>query len=124
MKDVEIIDEISEELCEKCGKNMVYKQGRYGRFLACSGFPDCRNTKAIIHTIDVKCPKCGDEIVIRKGKKKTFYGCKAYPECDFISFDKPVSRPCPKCNGLLIEKRTKKIEQIKCTECDFVEEIQ
>ncbi len=124
MKDVEIQDEISDETCEKCGKHMVYKLGRYGKFLACSGFPECRNTKPILNMIDVKCPKCDGEIVERKGKKKTFYGCKNYPECDFISFDKPISRPCPKCNGMLVEKRSKKKTQVKCTVCEYIEELQ
>lgn len=123
MKEVEIKDEPADEVCEKCGRQMVYKMGRYGKFMACSGFPDCRNTKAIVKEINVKCPKCGGEILERKGKKKIFYGCNNYPECDFISFDKPIARPCPKCNSLLVEKKTSKKTQIKCTECDFTEEV-
>ncbi|GBF11668.1 type I DNA topoisomerase [Tepidibacillus infernus] len=124
MKEVEIKDEISDQICEKCGRPMVYKMGRFGKFLACSGFPECRNTKPIVKLIDVNCPKCGGEIVERKGKKKVFYGCNHYPNCDFISFDKPITRPCPKCGGLMVEKRSKKGTQIQCTECDYKEEVQ
>ncbi|KXG43665.1 type I DNA topoisomerase [Tepidibacillus decaturensis] len=124
MKEVEIKDEISDQICEKCGRLMVYKMGRFGKFLACSGFPECRNTKPIVKLIDVSCPKCGGEIVERKGKKKLFYGCNHYPNCDFISFDKPITRPCPKCGGLMVEKRSKKGTQIQCTECDYKEEVQ
>ncbi|OEG00390.1 DNA topoisomerase I [Vulcanibacillus modesticaldus] len=124
MKEVEIQDEVSDEICEKCGRPMVYKMGRYGKFLACSGFPECRNTKPIVKKIDVKCPKCGGDIVERKGKRKVFYGCINYPECDFISFDKPISRPCPKCNGLLIEKKSKKKTQVQCIDCDYKEDTQ
>jgi len=125
MKEVEIKDEVSDEICEKCGRPMVYKMGRYGKFLACSGFPECRNTKPILKKIDVKCPKCQDgEIVERKGKRKTFYGCSNYPECDFISFDKPIARPCPKCGGLMVEKKKKKGTQVQCTVCDYKEEMQ
>ncbi len=123
MQHVELKDEVSDELCEKCGKPMVYKLGRYGRFLACSGFPECRNTKTIITKIDVPCPKCGEDIVVRKGKRKNFYGCSAYPNCDFISFDKPIARPCPKCESLMVEKYLKKGNIIKCTECDYTEEM-
>ncbi|MGD9677103.1 MAG: type I DNA topoisomerase [Vulcanibacillus sp.] len=124
MKEIEIQDEISDEICEKCGRHLVYKLGRYGKFLACSGFPDCRNTKPILKTIDVKCPKCNGEIVERKGKKKYFYGCNNYPECDFLSFDKPISRLCPKCNKILVEKKSNKKTQVKCSECDYKEEAQ
>ncbi len=124
MKEVEIKDEVSDEVCEKCGKPMVYKMGRYGRFLACSGFPDCRNTKPILKKIDVECPKCDGDILERKGKRKVFYGCSNYPECDFISFDKPISRPCPKCQSLMVEKRSKKGSRIQCTSCDYKEDLQ
>lgn len=124
MKEVEIEDEVSDELCENCGRPMVYKMGKYGKFLACSGFPDCRNTKPIIKKIDVTCPKCSGDIVERKGKKRIFYGCNNYPECDFISFDKPISRPCPKCEELMIEKKIKKGTQTQCAICDYKEEVQ
>lgn len=123
MEEVEIKDEVSDEVCEKCGSPMVFKMGRYGRFLACSAFPECRNTKAILKLTGVACPKCGEgEIAERKSKKRrTFYGCNRYPECDFVSWDKPVSRPCPKCGKLMVEKRRKKEAVISCTECDYEE---
>lgn len=125
MEKIEIKDEPAGEDCEKCGAPMVYKLGRYGKFMACSNFPDCRNTKAIMKLIDVKCPTCKEgEIVERKSKtKRLFYGCNRYPECDFVSWDKPISRPCPKCNALLVEKKLKKGVQIQCTnsECDYEE---
>ncbi|MBO8171029.1 MAG: type I DNA topoisomerase [Bacillaceae bacterium] len=125
MKEVEIEDEVSDEVCEKCGRPMVYKFGRYGKFLACSGFPECRNTKPILKDTGVVCPKCEKgKVVERKSKKRrTFYGCDQYPECDFVSWDKPVPRKCPKCEGMLVEKRSKKGTTIKCTDCDFTEEV-
>ncbi len=124
MKEVEIKDEPAGEDCEKCGHEMVYKMGRYGKFMACSNFPDCRNTKAIVKDIGVKCPSCKEgNIVERKSKKRrTFYGCDRYPECEFVSWDKPISRPCPKCEGLLVEKKTKKGVHVQCAECDYKEE--
>ena len=123
---IEIEDEISEELCEKCGKNMVIKIGRYGKFLACPGFPDCRNAKPIVENIGVKCPQCeAGDIIIRKSKKgRAFYGCSGYPECEFVSWDKPTGLACPKCKGSLVEKNTRKESKIVCTskECDFVDD--
>ncbi|OIJ17825.1 DNA topoisomerase I [Anaerobacillus alkalidiazotrophicus] len=124
MKEVEIKDEPAGEDCELCGHEMVYKMGRYGKFMACSNFPDCRNTKAIVKEIGVKCPTCKDgNIVERKSKKRrTFFGCDQYPECDFLSWDKPISRPCPKCSSMLVEKKSKKGVQVHCTKCDYEEE--
>ncbi|WP_346235552.1 type I DNA topoisomerase [Lysinibacillus telephonicus] len=124
MEKIEIKDEPAGEDCENCGSPMVYKLGRYGKFMACSNFPECRNTKAIIKPIGVKCPNCDTgEIVERKSKtKRLFYGCNTYPECDFVSWDKPISRPCPKCSSLLVEKKIKKGIQIQCTKCDYEEE--
>ncbi|MEK4424416.1 type I DNA topoisomerase [Solibacillus sp. FSL K6-1523] len=125
MEKIEIKDEPAGEDCEKCGAAMVYKLGRYGKFMACSNFPDCRNTKAIVKLIDVKCPTCKEgEVVERKSKtKRVFYGCNRYPECEFVSWDKPISRPCPKCSASLVEKKLKKGVQIQCTnsECDYEE---
>jgi DNA topoisomerase I len=125
MEKIEIKDEPAGEDCEKCGAPMVFKLGRYGKFMACSNFPDCRNTKAIMKLIEVKCPTCKEgEIVERKSKtKRVFYGCNRYPDCDFVSWDKPISRPCPKCSALLVEKKLKKGVQIQCTnsECDYEE---
>lgn len=124
MEKVEIKDEPAGEDCEVCGSPMVFKLGRYGKFMACSNFPECRNTKAIVKEIGVKCPKCKEgEIVERKSKtKRVFYGCNRYPECDFVSWDKPINRPCPKCNELLVEKKIKKGIQVQCTNCDYKEE--
>lgn len=126
MKTIEIKDEPAGIDCEKCGSPMVYKMGRYGKFMACSNFPDCRNTKPILKKIGVTCPSCkkGD-IVERKSKKnRVFYGCDTYPECEFVSWDKPIGRSCPKCDQYLVEKRTKKQVQIKCSNCDYKEEAQ
>ncbi|SER54530.1 type I DNA topoisomerase [Salisediminibacterium halotolerans] len=124
MKEVEIKDEPAGEDCEKCGHEMVYKMGRYGKFMACSNFPNCRNTKAIVKEIGVDCPKCDNgKVVERKSKKnRIFYGCDQYPECDFISWDKPIARPCPKCESLLVEKKSKKTVNVQCTGCDYKEE--
>ncbi|MFC4557104.1 type I DNA topoisomerase [Virgibacillus kekensis] len=126
MEKIEIRDEPAGIDCEKCGHEMVYKMGRYGKFLACSNFPDCRNTKPILKEIGVKCPKCEEgNVVERKSKKKrTFYGCDRFPDCDFVSWDKPISRPCPKCESLLVEKKNKKETRITCTNCDYKESIQ
>lgn len=126
MEKIEIKDEPAGIDCEKCGHEMVYKMGRYGKFLACSNFPECRNTKPILKKIGVDCPKCKEGAVVeRKTKKRrTFYGCDRYPECDFVSWDKPIARPCPKCESLLVEKKVKKNIQVQCTNCDYREEEQ
>ena len=126
MEKVQIKDEPAGEDCELCGSPMVFKLGRYGKFMACSNFPDCRNTKAIVKHIGVTCPTCKEgEVVERKSKKRRiFYGCERYPECDFVSWDKPIERPCPKCSELLVEKKVKKGVQINCTNCDYKEEVQ
>jgi DNA topoisomerase I len=126
MKEVEIQDEISDELCEKCGKHLVYKMGRFGKFLACSGFPDCRNTKPIIKDTGVSCPKCkAGKVVERRSKKgRIFYGCDQYPGCDFVSWDKPYSKPCPECGSMLIEKRSKNGVTVQCTACSHKEELE
>lgn len=126
MEKIEIKDEPAGEDCEKCGLPMVFKLGRYGKFMACSGFPDCRNTKAIIKPIGVTCPTCKEgQVVERKSKtRRIFFGCDRYPECEYVSWDKPVARPCPKCNNSLVEKRTKKGVHVQCTECDYKEDVQ
>ena len=126
MQEVEIKDEPAGEDCEHCGSPMVYKMGRFGKFMACSNFPDCRNTKAIVKEIGVKCPTCKEgNIIERKSKKKRiFYGCDTYPSCEFLSWDKPIARACPKCNGLLVEKKNKQGIQVQCTTCDYKEEPQ
>lgn len=127
MQEVEIKDEVSDEVCDKCNSPMVYKMGRYGKFLACSAFPDCRNTMPIVKEIGVTCPKCETgHIVERKSKKnRMFYGCNQYPDCDFVSWDKPLARTCPKCSAMLVEKKGKgknKGPSVQCVACDYQEE--
>ncbi|MCP0886144.1 type I DNA topoisomerase [Ligilactobacillus sp. WILCCON 0076] len=123
---IKIKDEPAGIDCEICGAPMVIKLGRFGKFYACSRFPDCRNTKAITKEIGVTCPQCHKgQVIERKSKKnRIFYGCSRYPECEFISWDKPVGRDCPKCKHFLITKKTKKGMQVKCSNCDYVELIQ
>ena len=107
----QIQDEVSDVICDQCGATMVYKMGRYGRFLACPNFPACRNTKPILTYLDAPCPVCGKRLmekVSRKGRK--FYGCEGYPDCDFISWDKPVGDKCPECGSYMVEKRSRKGE--------------
>ena len=119
---MEIKDEVTDEICEKCGKNMVIKHGRYGKFLACPGYPECKNTKAIVEELGIECPKCGDQIIKRKSKRgRVFYGCNALPDCDFVSWDEPIKEKCPECNGLLTRRRTKSKETTKCynEECGY-----
>ncbi|WP_144497089.1 type I DNA topoisomerase [Bacillus toyonensis] len=127
MREVEIKDEPAGEDCELCGHPMVFKMGKYGKFMACSNFPDCRNTKPIVKEIGVICPKCEEgQIIERRSnkKKRLFYGCGTYPECDFVSWDKPIGRKCPKCEGMLVEKKLKKGVQVQCISCDYEEEQQ
>ena len=105
LETVKIEDEVTDVICEECGRNMVIKYGPHGRFLACPGFPECRNTKPYLEKIGVKCPKCGKDIVIRKTKKgRRYYGCEDNPECDFMSWQKPSEKKCPKCGGYMVEK--------------------
>ena len=127
MREVEIKDEPAGEDCELCSHPMVFKMGRYGKFMACSNFPDCRNTKPIVKEIGVTCPKCDKgQIIERRSnkRKRLFYGCGTYPECDFVSWDKPIGRKCPKCEGMLVEKKLKKGVQVQCISCDYEEEQQ
>ena len=126
MQEVEIEPEYAGVDCEECGHPMVYKMGRYGKFMACSNFPDCRNTKPIVKDIGVKCPSCHEgNIVERKSKKRRiFYGCDRFPECEFVSWDKPIERKCPKCENMLVEKKLKKGVQVQCVNCDYKEEQQ
>lgn len=123
IEKVEIPDEVSDIPCEKCGAMMVYKFGRFGKFLACPNFPDCRNTKPILEKVDVPCPKCGAALIKRKSKRgKTFYGCEKYPECDFVSWDKPSKDPCPKCGAMMVQKLGQNGSYVTCTkkECGYV----
>ncbi|MEG2428636.1 MAG: type I DNA topoisomerase [Clostridium sp.] len=108
LEAVKIADEVTEEVCELCGKNMVIKYGPHGRFLACPGFPECKNTKAYLEKIGVACPKCGKDIVLRKTKKgRKYYGCEDNPTCDFMSWQKPSVEKCPECGGMMVEKGNK-----------------
>ena len=126
MKEIEVEDEISDEICEKCQRHMVYKLGRFGKFLACSGFPDCRNAKPIVKNIGVACPQCQQgHIVERRSKKgRVFYGCDQYPQCEYVSWDRPSITPCPACGGNCVEKRSKHTLKLRCTVCDHVQPIE
>ena len=121
LETVKIEDEVTDIICDKCGRNMVVKYGPSGKFLGCPGFPECRNTMPYLEKIGVDCPKCGKDIVIRRTKKgRIFYGCEGYPECDFSSWQRPSKKKCPKCGGLMIEKGKKLV----CAdiECGHVED--
>jgi len=126
MPKVKPAAEPTDEVCEKCGSPMVIKRGRYGKFLACSNFPTCKNSKPIQTTIDAKCPKCGGALIEKRTKRKRiFYGCGSYPKCDFAVWEKPLSIPCPECNGLLVPQKKKGLA--KCAQCGYegsLEELQ
>jgi DNA topoisomerase I len=122
---IEIQDEVSDVICELCGRNLVFKQGRFGKFLACPGFPQCRNTKAIVESTGIGCPQCAGELIARKTKKgRKFYGCNKYPECNFVSWDEPIAERCPECGSLMVKKYNKKGSEHKCTNavCGFKRE--
>ena len=111
IEKVEVKDEPSDVPCDKCGAMMVYKMGRFGKFLACPNFPECRNTKPIVTYIDAPCPKCGARLMEKTSRKnRKFYGCERYPECDFVSWEKPVTEKCPVCGSYMVEKRGRKGE--------------
>ena len=108
LEHVKIEDEVTDISCDLCGRKMVIKYGPHGKFLACPGFPECRNTKPYLERIGVACPKCGKDIVIRKTKKgRRYYGCEDNPECDFMSWQRPSEKACPKCGGIMVEKGNK-----------------
>lgn len=115
---------LSDEVCELCGRPMAIKEGRFGNFLACTGYPECKNTKPIIKSTGIMCPKCGKEIVEKRGRKsgKVFYGCSGYPECDVSYWDKPTGRMCPDCGSMLVESKGR-IASVKCSnpECKYRE---
>ena len=122
--EIEIKDEETDIICEKCGRNMVIKHGKFGKFLACPGFPECRNTKSILKETGALCPKCKGDIVEKKSKKgRIFYGCSNYPECDFMTWDKPIQRKCPQCGNNLSEKGSRKNKVIYCLreDCTYQE---
>lgn len=119
IEKVRIEDKPTGEMCELCGKPMVIKAGRYGDFIACSGYPECKNTKPIVKTIGVKCPKCGKDILKKKSKRgRVFYGCSGYPNCDMSYWYKPVNKTCPVCGALLVEKKTKDGKHLVCSESE------
>ena len=121
LEKVKIEDEVTDVVCEQCGRHMVIKYGPHGRFLACPGFPECRNTKPYYEKIGVACPKCGGEIVMKKTKKgRKYYGCENNPECDFMSWQKPSAKKCPKCGNYMLEKGNKLV----CSQetCGYVEQ--
>ncbi|MBQ2320678.1 MAG: type I DNA topoisomerase [Lachnospiraceae bacterium] len=119
LEEVKIEDEVTEIICEECGRNMVVKYGPHGKFLACPGFPECRNTKPYFEKIGVLCPKCNQDIVIKKTKKgRRYYGCSSYPECDFMSWQRPSGEKCPDCGNVLLEKGNKLV--CMDAQCGFV----
>ena len=120
LEEVKVEDEVTDVICENCGRNMVVKYGPHGKFLACPGFPDCKNTKPYLEKIGVPCPKCGKEVILRKTKKgRKYYGCENNPECDFMSWQKPSAKKCPQCGGYMLEKGNKLV----CADeqCGYVE---
>ena len=122
LETVKIEDEVTDVVCEECGRHMVIKYGPHGKFLACPGFPECRNTKPYLEKIGVKCPLCGKDVVIRKTKKgRKYYGCEDNPECEFMSWQKPSEKKCPECGGYMVEKGSKLV----CADeqCGYVEPI-
>jgi DNA topoisomerase-1 len=116
------VQEETDEVCENCGRPMVIKTGRFGRFLACTGFPECRTAKPILNKVGVPCPKCGGDIVERRarGRGRSFYGCSKYPDCDFLENRKPIATPCPECESLMVQQDR---NTAACTSCDWKEPI-
>ena len=122
LENIEIEDELSDEICDVCGRQMVIKYGPHGKFLACPGFPECRNTKPYLEKIGVACPVCGKDVVVRKTKKgRRYYGCISNPECEFMAWQKPSGKKCPQCGGVMLEKGNK----LACASeaCGYVETI-
>lgn len=122
---VEIADQVSEEICPQCGRNLVYKMGRYGKFLACPGFPECRFTKPIVESTGVPCPKCGGDLIAKRSKKgRKFFGCQNYPQCDFVLWDMPTNKKCPECGSMMVAKSNRqrgKYYQCSNQECKLQE---
>ena len=108
LQSIKIEDEVTDEVCDECGRNMVVKYGPHGKFLACPGFPDCKFTKPFFEKTGVPCPKCGKDVLLKKTKKgRRYYGCIDNPECDFMSWQRPSEEKCPKCGGIMVEKGNK-----------------
>ncbi len=123
---IAVPDEVSDEICELCGRNMVVKRGRFGKFLACPGYPDCKNTKKIVKQTDGICPECGGAIIIKKTKKnRVFYGCSNYPNCNFMSWNEPSKKICPQCGKTLFIKKGKQKGLFCLTEdCGYAEKME
>jgi DNA topoisomerase-1 len=122
LENIKIEDEVSEEVCDVCGRQMVIKYGPHGKFLACPGFPECRNTKPYLEKSGVACPICGKDVILRKTKKgRKYFGCEDNPNCEFMSWQKPSDQKCPKCGKFMIEKGNK----LCCSDeqCGFVENM-
>lgn len=127
IQQVELPPEETDEVCSRCGRKMVIKHGRYGPFLACPGYPECKNTQPLLQKIGVNCPKCGRDIVVRRTKRgRVFYGCSGYPDCDFLSWDRPAGRDCPRCGTYMVERSARnKGKYLACAneECGYTESI-
>jgi len=121
MERVRLADQPSGEVCELCGRPMVIKESRFGRFLSCSGFPECKNKRPLLEKIGVRCPQCGEgEIVVRRSRKgRTFYGCSRYPDCDFVSWERPTGERCPQCGGVLVVSVRRGQESVRCSSCSY-----
>lgn len=118
MEKIQVQDEVTDEICPNCGRNMVIKYGPHGKFLACPGFPECKNTMPYFEKIGVECPKCGKDLVLKRTRKgRIYYGCIGSPECDFMSWARPVKEKCPKCGKYMVAKSNK----LACSdqECGF-----
>ena len=124
--DIELRDEVTDVICEQCGRNMVIKFGRHGRFLACPGFPDCRNAKPLYEDAGVACPMCKAKVQIKKTKKgRIYFGCENNPTCEFMSWSRPTGNPCPRCGQPLVEKGSKN-KKICCSDdknCGYFEQV-
>ncbi|MNI69555.1 DNA topoisomerase 1 [compost metagenome] len=117
MSKIVLEDKVSDVPCDKCGRMMVIKHGRFGDFLACPGYPECQNTKPIVHEVDAPCPKCGGKVLLKRSKKgNKFYGCSNYPECDFVSWHEPAKEKCDKCGSFMVYRFSKaKGKYLECT---------
>jgi DNA topoisomerase-1 len=121
MQKVGVENQPTGEICDQCGHPMVFKYGRFGKFIACSNFPACRNTKPYLEKIGVACPQCGGELAERRSRRgRTFYGCSNYPTCQFVSWKRPLPQPCPACGGLMVVAGK---QGAQCTRCGYREAI-
>jgi len=124
LRRIKVVEDVADETCEKCGRQMVIRAGRFGKFLACPGFPECRNTRPLNVGTGVPCPRCGAELVLRRSKKgRSFYGCGRYPECDFTTWDKPVKEKCPRCGEMMVQRNARRRNLLICTrkDCNYRE---